>query len=150
MTSDIINPQYFDKEGKLALPDGMPASDWAEIHRTLMDCKRAAKQWVKDSRTYAEKRYGLELVAEVEVQYELNLGIEPPKEEQPKLNPPGKASVFVSIEGIAQQFQMWERKMDDEIQTWDRPKLSRALDYLAPIERKAQLIRELMEQKTHP
>ena len=147
MTSEIINPQYFDKDGKLSLPPNMPPTEWAEVHRTLMEAKRLSKAWVRDSRTYGEKSYGVELVAKVEVQYELALGLEP-DDDKPNVNPPGKASVFVSIEGINQQFTMWQRKMVDEIPQWDRHKLERAKSLLEPLAQQYSEIKRLIEENT--
>ena len=51
----------------------------------------------------------------------------------------------MTIEGLSQSFILWQRKMSDEIQGWDKDKLTRALDLLEPMEREAKRVRELLE-----
>lgn len=136
-----ITAQY--QINKVELPDDLTQEAWAEIHRNILLCRHASRTWLKQSRQYAEGRWGEDYVADVEVQYELALGL-PDPEPKPKLNPEDKSGAIVTIEGISQSFQMWNRKMAPQIESWDQGKLTKALALLAPIEAQAKRIRELL------
>lgn len=144
--NQIINKTLFNPDGSLSIPDGTGKDEWKKIHADLMVCKQAAKKWLKQSREYGEKEFGLGFVVEWEVQMEFNLGLpsDAPKEET--LNPSDKSRVFISIEGINQQFGMWERKMCDEIKTWDGDKCKRALEFLEPMESMATKLRNQLNK----
>jgi hypothetical protein len=60
---------------------------------------------------------------------------------KPGINPADKSRGIVTIEGIAQQFIMWHRKMVAEIETWDESRLDRAIQLLEP---QAQVHAELV------
>ena len=115
--------------------------DWLTIHSRLIHAKRYAAAWLKRSREFATDQWGIEFVADAEVQMEMNLGIEA-KDKPATLNPPDKTKAIINIEGIHQSFVLWERKMHDEIETWGNDKLTRALELLEPMERRAKAIRE--------
>ena len=117
--------------------------DWAEIHRNILLARHASRTWLKQSRQFAEQRWGAECVAEVEVQAELALGLPAPIE-KPKLNPDDKSKAIVTIEGISQLFSMWSRKMSDQIESWDKVRLEKALELLEPMEQQAKRIRNLL------
>ena len=142
MNTTIIDPTTFSPD-KVQIPADATQEQWAEIHRTVMLCRKASKAWLKQSREFATQKWGVEFVAEAEIQMELALGIEPPKE-TPRLNPSDKSAAIVTIEGIAQQFVLWHRKMDDEISTWDKPRIQKALNLLEPIEREAARLRAML------
>jgi hypothetical protein len=131
------------KPDRVELPDDLTQDAWAEIHRNILLCRHASRTWLRQSRQYAEGRWGEDFVAETEVQYELALGL-PDPEPKPKLNPEDKSGAIVTIEGISQSFQMWNRKMAPQIESWDQGKLTKALALLAPIEAQAKRIRELL------
>ena len=61
---------------------------------------------------------------------------------RPQLNP-GKASGFLSIEGLAGGFGIWHRRMAREIQSWGDAEVTRAAELLLPI---AELWAELHER----
>jgi hypothetical protein len=132
------------KLDKVELPDDLTQDAWAEIHRNILLCRHASRTWLKQSRQYAEGRWGEDFVAETEVQYELALGL-PEPEPKPKLNPDDKSGAIVTIEGISQSFAMWHRKMAPQIESWEAAKLTKALALLAPIEAQAKRIRELLD-----
>jgi hypothetical protein len=134
MHTDIIRP-----EG-LAIPDETTQEQWEALHRHILLAKRAAGKWLSQSRSWASQRWGIDYVAETEVQMELALGIES-KETKPTLNAGDKSKAIVTIEGIAQSFSMWHRKMASEVETWEADRLSRALELLEPMEQQAQAIR---------
>lgn len=143
--TDIINNAIFRPDG-LEIPQDTDQGQWADIHRTILTCARASRRWLKTSRDFATERWGVDYVAEAEVQMELALGIECKTTERVELNPGDKSKGIVTIEGIVQQFTLWHRKMDKEIETWDRPKLEKALGLLAPIESEAKRIREKLQK----
>lgn len=142
--SNIIDPATFAADA-VRIPQDATQEQWADIHRTILLCRTASRAWLKQSREFASAKWGVEYVADAEMQMELALGL-PKPEPKPDLNPQDKAKGIVTIEGVAQQFALWARKMEPEIKRWDEPKLKRALELLEPIERKAAEIRRLLGQ----
>jgi len=142
MNTAIIDSATFGPDG-LTIPAETTQGEWAAIHRSIMLCGKAHKAWLKQSRAFATARWGEEYLAETEVQLEMVLGIEPPKE-APRLNPADKSSAIVTIEGISQQFTLWHRKMDAQITSWDKPQIEKALGLLEPIEREATRLRGML------
>jgi hypothetical protein len=147
MSTNIIDTATFGPDG-VTIPTEATQDEWAAIHRSIMLCGKAHKAWLKQSRAFATERWGEDYLAETEVQLEMALGIEPPKE-TPKLNPADKSSAIVTIEGISQQFTLWHRKMDAEIAGWDKPKIEKALGLLEPIEREAKRLRWMLETNSN-
>jgi hypothetical protein len=115
----------------ITIPDETTQEQWAEIHRTILTAKRASSKWVSQSRKWASERWGIDFVAETEVQLELSLGIEH-ADKPANLNPPDKSRAIVTIEGIGQSFQMWWRKMHDDMRQWDKDRLDRFIDIMKP------------------
>ena len=137
---NIIDPTTFAPD-KVTIPDDATQEQWREIHGTILLCRKASRAWLRQSREYAEGRWGADYVAEAEEQMELALGL-PAPEPKPDLNPADKSKAIVTIEGISQQFALWHRKMASEIQQWDRPRLEKALAWIEPIEAQAKAMRE--------
>jgi hypothetical protein len=127
---------------ELTLPDTLNKAEWTDLHRQLLLCKKAAAKWLQQSRDYSTSKWGLEYTADTEAQLELDLGLT--LTEKPDLNPADKTKAIVTIEGLSQKFEMWERKMHDEIDQWDKPRLERALELLTPMEATAARIRQLL------
>ena len=73
---------------------------WEEIHRNILLARHASRAWLKQSREFAEAKWGAEYVGQVEVQCELALNLPLPVE-KPKLNPADKSKAIVTIEGIS-------------------------------------------------
>lgn len=142
--TNIIDPSTFALD-RVTIPTDATQEQWADIHRTAILCRRASRLWVKQSREWAAEKWGAQYVADAEQQMELALGL-PPADAAPKpdLNPSDKTKAIVTIEGIAQQFVMWHRKMDSEITNWDRPRVEKALALLEPIEREAARLRSML------
>lgn len=128
---------------ELHIPENITKQDWTALHGQLLLCKRAAAKWLQQSRDYSTGKWGLEYTADTEAQLELDLGIALPTE-KPALNPSDKTTAIVTIEGLSQKFQLWERKMHDDIEAWDRDRLQRALDLLSPMAATADRIRQLL------
>lgn len=135
----LIDPSIIRPDG-LAIPDSTTQQGWTDLHSAIITCKRAAGKWLSQSRKWATERWGVDFVAETEVQLELSLGIEA-KDKPANLNAPDKSKAIVTIEGIAQSFNLWHRKMVTEIDTWDNDRLTRALELLEPMEQQAAAIR---------
>jgi hypothetical protein len=133
-------------ERDLVIPDDTTKEQWADIHGSIMLAKRMAGKWIKASRDYGEKHFGLDYVAETEVQMEFTLGIETKDKDQSN-NANDKSKAIVTIEGITQSFKLWQRKIADDIDNWDNDRLGRALTLLEPIEAQARQIRERMNAK---
>lgn len=131
------------KDKQLVIPDDTTAEQWADIHGSIMLAKRMAGKWLKASREYGEKHFGLDFVAETEVQMEFTLGIEVNDKDESS-NAKDKSKAIVTIEGITQSFKLWQRKIKDDIDNWDKDRLGRALALLEPIEAQARAIRERM------
>lgn len=128
---------------KLIFPEEITEEAWAEDHRKIMYYHTFSRKFLRESRAFAAGKWGADFVANVEIQYELALGLPEPKPEKPTLNPEDKSRV-ITIEGISQSFTFWRRKMADEIEKWDREQLTKALALLEPIEAQARRIRELL------
>ena len=140
LTANVVT---FNTDGTILYRDGVTQSEWFEVHRKLMHCKRFSSAWIKKSREIAAEFWGVDFVAESEIQMEMDFGmIHTTKPET--LNPADKSTRIITIEGINQYFTLWQRKMGDEIEEWDKLKLKRALDLLEPMERQAKRVRELL------
>jgi hypothetical protein len=143
MNTSIIDPQIITPDG-INIPKDTTQEGWTEIHKGILTCKRAAGKWLSQSRKWATAQWGIDYVADTEIQLEMDMGIEF-KDKPASLNPPDKSTAIVTIEGISMSFALWSRKMGPEIEQWDRDKLTRALDLLEPMEMQARAIRAKLE-----
>ena len=141
-STQLIDQTMFTLSG-LNLPDNLTPADWTTIHRDILVCKKAASKWMQQSREYSTKRWGQDFTIDTEIQLEMDLGLALP-EAKTTLNPADKTKAIVTIEGLSQSFILWQRKMSDEIQGWDKDRLNRALELLEPMEREAKRVRELL------
>lgn len=132
--------------GTLDIAPEATREEWQDIHRSILLCKASAARWLKQSRDWATERFGIEFVAETEVQLELQLGLQLP-EEKPQLNPADKTRGILTIEGIATKFQLWQRKMSEDFASWDSNQLTKAIELLEPIEQQTKMLRDLLEKK---
>jgi hypothetical protein len=139
----LIDPQM-TADG-LTIPEDTNQQQWQEMHRSILLCKRAAGKWLSQSRRWATDKWGVDYVAETEVQLELGLGIES-KESKPSPNSQDKSRGIVTIEGIAQSYKLWARKVEDEIEGWDTSRIKRALELIEPIARHAETLRARLKQ----
>jgi hypothetical protein len=140
--TQLIDQKTYTLSGVTINPDAT-REEWMAIHKDILTCKHAASKWLAQSRDYATKRWGAEFMADTELQLELDLGLALPAE-KPTLNPTDKTTAIVTIEGLSQKFQLWERKMSDDIGKWDKARLERALELLTPMEATAARIRGLL------
>lgn len=138
----IIDTSTFTQD-KVEIPNDATQEQWAEIHKTIMLCRKASRAWLRQSREWAEQKWGAEFVAQTEIQMELALGIEhKPEQTKPDINPPDKSKAIVTIQGISQSWAMWFRRMKPEIEKWDKERLKAALVLIEPIETQAKAMRE--------
>lgn len=128
----------------LVIPDDTTQETWTPNHCKLLLAKRFLSKWIKSSREFGIKHFGLDYVAETEVQMEFQLGIEV-KDKENDLNPKDKSRAIVTIEGITQSFKLWQRKIQDDIPKWDKERLERALNMLEPMEKQASEIRSRLQ-----
>jgi hypothetical protein len=126
------SPFSLDESGNLVPKGEIHPSAWINFHRDMMRVRKHSKSWFKQSREYGIEQYGIEFVAESEVQLELSLGIEP-KDQPPRLNPDDKTKAIVTIEGISQKFTLWGRRMEPEIETWEKDRLTKLRELLRPM-----------------
>jgi hypothetical protein len=142
----IIDPSTFAPD-KVTIPEDATQEQWSSIHGTILLCRKASRAWLKQSREWAEAKWGAEYVAEAEEQMELALGL-PAPDPTPRLdlNPADKSKAIVTIEGISQQFALWHRKMSGEFERWDKPRLEKALKLIEPIETEAKAMRERLSR----
>lgn len=138
----IIDQSIFTKEA-LTIPPDTTQEGWREIHKTILTCRKAATKWLSQSRAWAADQWGLDYVAEAEVQLEMALGL-PQPQDKPSINPNDKSKALVSIEGIHQRFSMWQRKMQDDIPSWQPAQIKRALELLEPIEAQVRALRAML------
>jgi hypothetical protein len=128
-------------EKDLVIPEETNKESWTNLHSSIILAKKMASKWLRVSRDYGEKNFGIDYVAETEVQMELFLGLEM-KDESQSINAQDKSKAIITIEGIHQSFKLWQRKINDDIDNWDKERLGRALSLLEPIEAQAMAIRE--------
>ena len=142
-STQLIDQTMFTLSG-LNLPANLTPAEWTAIHKDILVCKRAASKWIQQSREYSTNRWGQDFTIDTEIQLELDLGLALP-DAKPALNPADKTKAIVTIEGLSQKFLLWQRKMNEEVTTWDSDRLNAALSLLEPMEKEAQRIRELLE-----
>jgi hypothetical protein len=132
---------------ELVLPADMTQGQWQAVHHQILAARNFARRWVNQSRAFAEGKWGADYVAQAETQMELALGLsspDPAPAPKADLNPGDKSKAIVTIEGIHQQFTLWNRKMETAIDSWDKPRLQKALGLVEPMERLAGRIRALL------
>lgn len=105
---------------------------WFEIHAKCVAAKHLGSKLVKHSRERATSSWGVEFVADSEVQIEMDLGVQF-LEEKPKLNPADKSTGIVTIEATNASFLAWERKMHDERKSWDIERKRKLWELLRPM-----------------
>lgn len=140
---NIIDPTTFALD-KVNIPSDATQEQWQEIHRTILLCRKASRAWIKQSREWAAEKWGVDYVAECEEQMELALGLPPVDATQTSINPADKTKAIVTIEAVSQMFSLWHRRMDAEINTWDQPRIEKALKLIEPIEAQAKRLRGML------
>jgi hypothetical protein len=115
--------------------------EWFEIHAKCVAAKHLGSKLVKFSRDRATSEWGVEFVADSEVQIEMDLGMQFP-EEKPRLNPADKSTGIVTIEATNASFLAWERKMSDERKAWDIEKKRKLWELLKPMYEVASEIKQ--------
>jgi hypothetical protein len=143
--AETKNPLITSIISDLANPN-LSKDDWFAIHAKCVAAKHLGSKLVKYSRDRATSEWGVVFVADSEIQIEMDLGVDFP-EEKPALNPADKSTGIVTIEATHASFLAWDRKMADEVKSWDAIKLRRALELLEPMEKKAIELRALITKQ---
>ena len=138
----LIDQNRFTLTG-VFIPEDTTKEEWLEQFRQVLLCKHASSIWRKEYRKFGARKWDVAFAADSEVQIEMDLGLAL-QDEEPRVNAADKSIGLVTIEGIAQRFVMWSRKVSDEMPRWDRDQLTKALELLAPIEKKAAEIRAMI------
>lgn len=138
--------KLISKEG-LVIPPDTDKENWWVIHKAVLLAKNLGinlrKKWLKASTDFGLEHFGMKYVSEIEIQLEMKLGYSP--REKPKgLNPSDKSIGVVTIQGISQSFNLWHRKMKNEIETWEKVNLDQAIRLLYPM---AVLCSQLIEKR---
>ena len=138
----LTDPNTFTLAG-VTIPESSTKAEWMDIHKSILLCKRASSRWLKQSRDFGTRQWGVEFVADSEVQIEMDLGLALP-EEQPTINAKDKSTAFVTMEGISMRFELWHRKVCGDIKYWDQAQIRKALLLMEPIEKKAAELRLML------
>jgi hypothetical protein len=128
----------------LVIPENTTKEQWTPEHGRLLVAKRYIGKWLKTSRDYGVKHFGVGYVADTELQMEFQYGIEV-KDKDNSINAKDKSRAIVTIEGIHQSFKLWQRKVAEDMQHWELDRLERALKLLEPIELQAKEIRRRID-----
>ena len=129
--TDINNPLINGLIADLNNPS-LSKEDWFQLHAKCVAAKHLGSKLVKFSRDRATSEWGVEFVADSEVQIEMDLGITFP-EEKPRLNPADKSTGIVTIEATNASFLAWERKMHEERRGWDIERKRKLWELLKPM-----------------
>jgi hypothetical protein len=138
--TDTKNPLIKDIISDLNNPS-LSKEDWFSIHAKCVAAKHLGSKLVKYSRDRATSEWGVEFVADSEVQIEMDLGMQF-SEEKPRLNPSDKSTGIVTIEATNASFLAWERKMKDERKAWDIERKRKLWELLKPMYEVASEIKQ--------
>ena len=117
---------------------------WFELHAKCLAAKHLGSKLARYSRDKAIGHWGMDFVADSEVQIEFDLGVKF-EDEKPSLNAHDKSVGIVTIEATHSSFLLWERKIADALPTWEPDSLRRVLELLEPMEMKAKEVREILK-----
>jgi hypothetical protein len=129
--SDTTNPLISSIISDLNNPS-ITKDEWFHIHAKCLAAKHLGSKLVRLSRERATLEWGVEFVADSEVQIEMDLGVTFP-EEKARLNPSDKSTGIVTIEATNASFIAWERKMHDERKSWDIERKRKLWELLKPM-----------------
>jgi hypothetical protein len=129
--SSINNPLITEIINRLDDPK-LTTAEWTEIHSKCVAAKYLGTKLLKHSRDAGINRFGMEFVADTEVQLEMSLGLSAP-EERPELNPDDKSVALVTLESTYTSFLTWKRKMGTKIEAWSPEQKKRAVSLLKPM-----------------
>jgi len=91
----------------LTIPQDITQEQWTELHRAIILAKKASGKWLSQSRKFGTDNYGLDYVAETEVQAEFDFGYKNFEHKPQHPNAQDKSKAIVTIEGISKMFKMW-------------------------------------------
>lgn len=152
MSHPIISPLadcriQLDDKGGLIIPEDLTRPEFYEAYRRARRYKSWVKAWTRRLEEFGLAAYGLEEMQGMYEQLGMELGDDQTKPEGISVNASDKSTAIITIEGVAQQFVMWERKMSGKIPDWSAETLKRAIDILEPIDAKLRELRQMLADK---
>ena len=118
---------------KSSLTEDCTVSQWMEEGRTIAQQGNTVRGRHKNWISIGVKKWRRPFVRDSWEQLEIELGYKTLNEENPRLNPGGKATGFLSIEGLMGGFGIWKRKMSSEMPSWDLERLERLRKLIYPV-----------------
>jgi hypothetical protein len=137
------------KNDEISISESCTVDEWMEAGRKIAISSTKVKGSHKNWITIGVKKWKRPFVRDSWDQIELDLGLKTPEEPQESLNPGGKATGFLSIEGVMGGFGIWFRKMEEEIQQWDENRLVRLRRLITPVVALAVQLDALIERKSN-
>jgi hypothetical protein len=137
----ILANQSFQKMEQLTfweIPEDTTQEQWQAGHKQLLVLQQICKTLLPKSQAFGIRQFGVEVYIDAVTDFQLEFGIEPPPEPQPRLE--GDEAVLDMLE---RGFQRWVEKSGDYEQ-WDHERLNRALRMLEPLAEQAGRIKELL------
>lgn len=152
MSHPIISPLadcriQLDDKGGLIIPEDLTRPEFYEAYRRARRYKSWVKAWTRRLEEFGLAAYGLEEMQGMYEQLGMELGDDQTKPEGISVNASDKSTAIITIEGVAKQFEMWERKMRPEIPNWDSENLKRATELLKPIAAKWRELTQMLADK---
>jgi hypothetical protein len=137
--NEIIQQSEFEfaftcLDGRLIPNPDVTFEQWKYSHNELLRMGKYLKSYIKQSVDFAVDKFGLEETAYAVAHMETGLGIED-KSTKSGINPNDKSKAIVTIESVRMGFDLWYRKMDPEIDNWDRAACEKARFLVSPIVR---------------
>jgi hypothetical protein len=121
------------------IPENTTQDEWKLNHKQLLLMSQIAKRLIPKSQAFGIKHFGLDVMIETEARFQLEFGLPiPDTTDIPKLE--GEEAV---IDMLERGFQNWIKRTGD-YETWDKPRLERALRMLEPLAEQADRIRQLL------
>jgi hypothetical protein len=138
----ILATEGFRKLEQLELwdiPQTTTKEQWAEGHKQLLLLQQVCRRLIPKSSAFGIKHFGMDFWVETEADFQLEFGLPiPDTTEIPKLE--GEEAV---IDYLERGFARWVQRSGD-YETWDKPRLERALAMLEPLAEQADRIRQLL------
>lgn len=152
MSNSIISPLadcriQLDDKGELIIPEDLTRTEFYEAYRRSRRFKSWVKAWTRRLEKFGIETYGLEEMRGMYEQLGMELGDDQTKPEGISVNASDKSSAIITIEGVAQQFGIWERRMRREIPNWTVESITKAIQILEPIDAKLRELRQMLADK---
>lgn len=124
------------------IPDDTAQQDWQAWHTNLLRMQQVVKLLLPKSETFGRAKFGDDVWAETEAEFQLDFGLPLPEPTTPK------GQTERDFDFLANNINRWisaSVKQYGELETWDNARLTYAIDVLEPVEKHIVRIRELLE-----